>query len=290
MFPQYALPNSCASAHTKTANILNKHSGRHLRSQLRFEKGEANILEKTTAISRHQQIKNQLQLLDADLFVILQQFNFLLSGEFQYVPKIGNIKIEIPVDRADTSLVLNNSPQLALARHREEVANFQWRTEKAKLLPEFRIGYNNQSLVGPQQVNRQEHFYKSSRRFSYVTAGISIPIFFKAATARIAAAKTDWERSRSETDYTQKQMALALDNASRQVLKFGQSLSFYEEQVLKNADKIIETADRQFKAGEIDYLQWVILSDQGIAIKTEYMNVLGNYNASAIQLLKLNNL
>jgi heavy metal efflux system protein len=39
-----------------------------LRSQLRFEKGEANILEKTTAISRHQQIKNQLQLLDAAPF------------------------------------------------------------------------------------------------------------------------------------------------------------------------------------------------------------------------------
>jgi cobalt-zinc-cadmium resistance protein CzcA len=48
-------------------------------------------------------------------------------------------------------------------------------------------------------------------------------------------------------------------------------------------------ADRQFVSGEIDYLQWVILAGQSIAIRGEYVSALGFYNEAVIQLLHLNN-
>jgi hypothetical protein len=54
----------------------------------------------------------------------------------------------------------------------------------------------------------------------------------------------------------------------------GKPVQYYESQGLRNADLIISTADAQFQAGEIDYLQWVILVDQAMTIKSEHIQAL----------------
>jgi cobalt-zinc-cadmium resistance protein CzcA len=42
----------------------------------------------------------------------------------------------------------------------------------------------------------------------------------------------------------------------------------YESAELKNADVITETAKKQFLAGEINYLEFVILVNQAVTLKT----------------------
>ena len=58
------------------------------------------------------------------------------------------------------------------------------------------MGYSNQSFVGTQLVNGAEQTYTSRNRFSYLSAGVAIPLFFKAQSARVSAAKLDWETQR----------------------------------------------------------------------------------------------
>jgi cobalt-zinc-cadmium resistance protein CzcA len=48
---------------------------------LRFQKGETNLLEKTTAQMQRQQIGNQLAMVRQDAQMVLQQFNFLLQTD-----------------------------------------------------------------------------------------------------------------------------------------------------------------------------------------------------------------
>jgi cobalt-zinc-cadmium resistance protein CzcA len=140
-------------------------------------------------------------------------------------------------------------------------------------------------VVGGQEMN-----YGSSKRFHYVSAGIGIPIFFKAQNARIAAAKLQWESNKKQTDLIGLQVQHDYQNALQQVAKFRQSLQYYENEGLNNADLIITTADQQFQGGDIDFLQWALVVDQAIAIKTEYINALSGYNQAVIKLLKMNNL
>jgi cobalt-zinc-cadmium resistance protein CzcA len=45
-------------------------------------------------------------------------------------------------------------------------------------------------------------------------------------------------------------------------------VSRYESAELKNADVITETAKKQFLAGEINYLEFVILVNQAVTLKT----------------------
>jgi cobalt-zinc-cadmium resistance protein CzcA len=259
------------------------------KTSLRFKVGEANILEQTTAQTHHQQIANQRNLLQADEQIALRQFNVILHDSVAYVPVPGNLRIAI-----DMSQYQNNNtvelPQVQFYTHQAEAARWRWRTERSRLLPDFFAGYNNQSLVGSQILNGQETYFGSGKRFNYVNAGLSIPIFSGAQSAKASAAKIEWQMAQKRTDLALLQLKTDMQNTLQQLNKFAVSLSYYETQGNKNADLIIATADKQFGGGDINYLQWVILVDQAISLRNEYLETLDSYNQTAIQLQKLNNL
>ncbi|QRR00578.1 CusA/CzcA family heavy metal efflux RND transporter [Dyadobacter sandarakinus] len=258
------------------------------RSELRFQKGETNVLERTTAATQQQQIANQLELLQKDLAIVLREFNLVLGGGEERIPGIVSPKINLPVTTADTTAA--HLPAVELAGLQTQALFFRYKTEKARQLPDITLGYNNQSLRGYQTIGGQDVYFGPGKRFSYVNAGISIPLFFKAQSARAAAAKTDYERGRKQAEWVERQTQAGLRIAAGQVEKFTLNLQYYETRALENATVILTTADRQFQAGEIDYLQWVILAGQAISIRNEYVNALGAYNQAVIQLLRLNNL
>ncbi len=261
------------------------------KSNLRFEKGSANVLEKTAATSHRQQITNQLNMLDADLRIAVKQFNLLIQDSAQYMPKIpASPEIETTFNKLNNPLNISQLPLIELNRYQQEMAEFRWQTEKSKKLPDFTIGYNNQSLIGSQIVGGQEIKYSGGRRFSYISAGIGIPLFFKAQSARADAAKLDWEKIRKQADETEMQLQTGLATTFDQVEKYKESVRYYTEEGLQNASLIIATADIQFQNGEIDYLQWVLLIDQAISIKNEHLNALDSYNQAVVHLLKLTNL
>jgi len=256
------------------------------KTNLRFKVGETDILEKTTASSHRQQIANQLRMINADMEITLAQFNVWLADGGHYTPEIASpaIRLALPEASADGFL------QVQLLEHQAEAARWRWRTEKNKMLPDFFIGYNNQSIAGTQFVNGQEMNVPLSKRFNYVNAGISIPLFFGAQSARTSAAKVDWQLAQKRKDYAQQQIITEKETALRQVKKYGASLDYYQSTGLGNSNIIIGTADKQFSGGEINYLQWVILVDQAISIKNEYLDMLNNYNQSVIQVQRINNL
>ena len=258
------------------------------KSRARFEKGAANVLEKTAAESQRQQITNQLTMLTQDVAVVLNGFNQLLQDGQTYVPRADNPRVDDPLVAAPDATG-SGLPLLELAHQQQRAAQFRYQTEKARLLPDFVVGYNNQSFVGTQLVNGLEQTYTGSNRFGYINVGVAVPVFFKAQTARITAAKLDWERNQQQADYVRRQLETEQNNARQQIGKYQGSLTYYQQQGLKNADLIITTADQQFQGGEIDYLQWVILINQAISIRNESVNALSNYNQAVIHYLKLTN-
>lgn len=257
------------------------------KANLRFRTGETNILEQTTAASHRQQIANQLEMLSSDIAVTVKQFNLLLGDSVVYTPSADSILLASAV-AADTAF--SQLPQIRGLQHESAAAQWRWRTEKSRLLPDFFVGYNNLSINGTQVVGGQDVYYNNSKRFNYVNAGVSIPLFFGAQKARAAAAQVDWQVARQRTEYALLQTQTEWQNAQTQLHKYTASLQYYQGKGLENAAAIITTADTQFIGGEINYLQWVILIDQAISIRNEYLDMLNNYNQSVIQVLKLQNI
>jgi cobalt-zinc-cadmium resistance protein CzcA len=74
-----------------------------------------------------------------------------------------------------------------------------------------------------------------------------------------------------------------------QMLKNQQRVEYYETTALKNATVILQTAQQQFKNGDINYLEWVLLTNQAISIQSEYSDAVKNLNQSIIEINSLTN-
>ncbi|MBU0697646.1 MAG: transporter, partial [Bacteroidetes bacterium] len=68
-----------------------------------------------------------------------------------------------------------------------------------------------------------------------------------------------------------------------------ETVDYYENIALKNADIITKTADEQFSNGEINYLNWVILMNNALVIKDQYLVSVSHLNESIIILQSLIN-
>jgi cobalt-zinc-cadmium resistance protein CzcA len=260
------------------------------KSELRYKAGETNVLEKSASQSARQFYTNQLTMVNKDIAITLKSFNTVLQDSLIHVPFSATIK-------NDFNMALNekkntaNLPQIQLSNHEAQAAKWKWKTEQSRLMPDITVGYNNLSIIGAQtSAAGQEVYYDSSHRFSYVNLGLSIPLFFSSQSSRNKAAKIEYENYKIMAENTKIELTTEIANAVSEVEKYKESLNYYENEGLKNATVIIDAANSQLENGDIDYLQWVLVVNQAITIKNEYLDRINDYNKAIINLQTLNNL
>lgn len=66
------------------------------------------------------------------------------------------------------------------------------------------------------------------------------------------------------------------------------NVNYFEKTALPNATLITRTANQQFADGEINYLEWVILINSAVAIRSNYADAVNELNQTIIQLNFLN--
>ncbi|MEM0541080.1 CusA/CzcA family heavy metal efflux RND transporter [Flavobacterium sp. j3] len=246
---------------------------------LRFNKGESNILEKTTAETQRGNIKLQLIQLQQEKEVIKSQFQLLLNSETEYEPKTKDLILT--VDKTIDSTLVNQHPNLKVLEQQKKVSLVTSKLEKSKLLPSIILGYNNGSITGTGADNI---FYNSSERFQSAQLGLGIPLFGGSQKAKIAAAKIAEDIAENEYQKEKVNLEKQYKNAVFQLTLNQEKLDYFEKTGLPNAKLIIETANKQFYNGDINYLDWVLLTNQSIAIQNDYINALISHSESIIQL------
>ncbi|RFS19668.1 CusA/CzcA family heavy metal efflux RND transporter [Chitinophaga silvatica] len=244
------------------------------KATLRQKAGESNILEKTTADNQKTAISIQLQQVQQELKTLQIQFQWLLNSETEYLPSDHQKALFV----ADET---NIHPALKVLEQQKVVAEQQTSLEKSKMLPGLQLGYNLNSFKGTGADNKT---YDATPRFSSVQVGVSVPLFTTGQKARISASKV--AASVAENDFQNAQFTLK--KQYEQLLQAYKSnldiVNKYETTELKNAEIITETAQKQFINGEINYLEFAILINQTIALKSNYADALWKLNENAIQL------
>jgi len=254
------------------------------KSNQRFKSGDVDVLELRTADNQKQQISNQLQLLETDYNMGLNRFNLLLNASHKFVPfgsALYNVAQQVNAD-------LENHPLIKLREQELELANLQKSLEKSKLLPTLNLGYNNSSIIG-YQTNGQgfSQYYGGGDRFSSVSVGIGIPVFFSGQKSRIKAAGIVALQRSKELEMTRKEMNTELENATLRYKQFQDLIQKYHNSLLPNAKDIMKTSTLKLNAGEIGYLDWVILMNQSIQLKNDYFNTLQQLNESIFEIERL---
>ena len=129
------------------------------KAALRFQKGESNLLEKTSA-------ENQKGVIKIQAIQVLQEiqsnqlyFQLILNQEEKTVPELKKQKLELKF-KTDFEL-LKNHPFLEFFEQQRRVTESKTKLEKSKLLPSFTIGYNNTTFLGTGADNA---FYDKSNQ------------------------------------------------------------------------------------------------------------------------------
>ncbi|MBL0881841.1 MAG: CusA/CzcA family heavy metal efflux RND transporter [Chitinophagaceae bacterium] len=250
-------------------------------AQLRFEKGESNLLEKTTLDNQVMQNRQILLMNLSDTKAIQLEITLLLQDSISIIPADELVTSQQLYDTA----LLQQHPELQYYKAQEQQAEAESQLAKAKLKPEWLIGYNNQSLMGWMQYkNRSERFFTAGDRFSSVTLGMSIPFFNKAQKAKVEAANVQEQVNRVNTDIAVLRLKTQLQQALQHRDKFNSSLTYFKNSALPQSNIIIQTANLNYTNGQISYIEWATLVNQALGIQMQYADIQRDHQLNEIQL------
>jgi cobalt-zinc-cadmium resistance protein CzcA len=239
---------------------------------VRYRTGETNQLEQLSAETRARDIRNQQVLLTTEISILQQQLQILLNTAqpVEIDTLTTPVKLLLIDDNLST-LNINNNPTLAVLQQQAQVSRQLIRVEKQRLLPDFLVGYFNQSI-------------EKVPGFKVVQAGIAFPLFFAAPRGRIEAARIGEDISRTQLAYQTTQLSGELQILKQRLLGFTSSTAYYETYALPQAELILQNAEKSYRSGEIDYVNFVQEALQAWQIKESYLDQLAGYNQTVISI------
>lgn len=253
------------------------------KANLRFSKGESNVLEKATAETQRGQIATQLIQLKSDMEISQLRFQLLLNTTTVFIPTADSPKIN-SISQLDTS-VINAHPQIRFLEQQKSISMANTRLERSKLLPNLYAGYSSMTIQGTGADNV---FYSNSSRFNSVQFGIGVPLFFGSQKAMINSSRLQEVIAENNYQIGIQTMKLELQSANQQYQTQLAIVKYFEDTALQNANIITKTANQQFANGEINYLEWTMLMNSAAGIQSDYADAVKNLNQSIIQLNYLN--
>ena len=253
-------------------------------ASLKFETGESNLLEKTTAETRHQQLLQQVN-----------QVKMSIENEKIKLMALTGTQVEILLPETDFSPIvfgetvdsnqLNNNPLLLFARQQMALSEAEQRIIKAEALPDFSAGYFIQSLAGVQEVNGQVRNYNAIPRFQGIQLGISLPIFdAKGYRAKNEAAAVEVLAEQKQSAYLQTQLQSQLKQYAGQLVFWKNNVAYYQQTALPNAEAIISNATLAYQSGDIGYIEYSQALQINLDIQKYYLEAINNLNQIVISI------
>lgn len=237
---------------------------------LRVKTGESAGLDSIAAIAKAKETTVQLQLIDRDLKVQQALLKKLLNTDTAYLARGSNIE-KVSVGYADSLDV--SHPFILQQEQNIAIANAEIKVARQTRMPDFQGRFFTQRLYGLRDP------------YSGFSFTVGVPLFGRGAYHNsIKAAEVEKQYQQSVLDYQQQALQTERQQDVQQLQKNKELLDYYESTGLKQAELIIKAANLSYRAGEISFAELSQFLTQAIDIQRNYLDVLNQYNQSAIQL------
>ncbi|MEO0312615.1 MAG: Cation efflux system protein CzcA [Bacteroidota bacterium] len=251
---------------------------------LRYKTGETNLLEKTTAETKRGQLSLLLKQTETDLATAYNSLKTLLNTSEDFtIDNIGNFQPLVLSNSFDTSLIANN-PSLKVLYQQAIIAEQNKKVETASTLPDFNVGYFNQSLIGTQTINGADVYFDGSKRFQGLNVGISIPLTFLSNAQKVKSLSFKQQALQKEADNGKLILQTKLQNAFAQYNQNLSQYNYFKSIALPNADIIISTATLGFKSGDIGYIEYLQALQTASDVQLSYLQSVNQLNQSIINI------
>jgi len=251
---------------------------------LRYKTGETNLLEKTTAETKRGQLSLLLKQNETEFSTAYNSLKTLMNTSEDFTITVNqNLQPLVLSSSFDTTLIANN-PSLKVLYQQAVIAEKNKKVETASTLPDFNVGYFNQSLIGTQTVNGSDVFFDGSKRFQGFNIGISIPLTFFSNASKIKSLDYKQQALQKEADNGKLILQNQLQNAFQQYNQNLSQYNYYKSTALPNADIIISTATLGFKSGDIGYIEYLQALQTATDVQLSYLQSVNQINQSIINI------
>jgi cobalt-zinc-cadmium resistance protein CzcA len=249
---------------------------------LRYQTGETNLMEKTTAEARLGQLRVLVLQNESDIknaynslkSLLNTKEDFVVTDPVNFEPLVASITM-------DTALIANN-PSLKLLYQNIVIAEKNRKMEVSQMLPDLSFGYFNQSLTGIQTIDGQEVYYDRSMRFTGFNAGISIPLSIFSSSAKIKALNYQKEALQKEAENGRQLLQMQLQNAFQQYMQAQSQYNYYTTSALSNSETVINTAKLGYASGSISYIEYLQSLQTVTEIQLGYLQAINQVNQSIL--------
>ncbi len=251
---------------------------------LRYKTGETNLLEKTTAETKRGQLSQLLKQNETDFATAYNSLKTLMNTSEDFTITVNeNWQPLVLSSSFDTTLIANN-PSLKVLYQQSVIAEQNKKLETASTLPDFNVGYFNQSLIGVQNINGADVNFDGSKRFQGFNVGISIPITFFSNTSKIKSLDYKQQALQKEADNGKLILQNQLQNAFQQYNQNLSQYNYYKSTALPNAEIIISTAKVGFKSGDIGYIEYLQALQTATDVQLNYLQSINLINQSIVNI------
>jgi cobalt-zinc-cadmium resistance protein CzcA len=237
---------------------------------LRVKTGENAGLDSIAAQAKARETTVQLRLIQKDIKNQQETMKRLLNIQLILLPDSTPLrKVELEGQKADT----NAHPLLKVQQQNVNIAGAEVKVAGQSQMPSFEGRFFSQRLYGVTPA------------YSGFSVTVGIPLFGR-GQYKHAVKAAQLERNYQQTVLTDQQLAFGTSyNQELETLqKNNDLLDYYTETGLRQADAIIKAANLSYRSGEISFAELSQYLTQAIDIQRNYLDVLNEYNQSAIQL------
>lgn len=270
----------------ETMRILNYqdslYAGFVKKAEIRFKTGETSNLELMSARNKYQEVQAMKIGALAELKNNEMALQQLLNSQEPIRVEAKALPLFLAVETND--LPTANNAALGIAQQEIAVATAKIAVERAKNMPDFILGYNQQLLVSgfnPAHISRT---YSPGTRIAGIQVGVALPLFNQAGRAKVKAEQLGVQVAQANYENAQSQVQLALQQELQRYHKFKQLVTYYLNVGLKQADEQLRIAQVSFNLGEIGYIEYIQNTSTAVQAKLAYLETVSQLNQSAIQL------
>jgi len=239
-------------------------------SELHYNLGATNLLEKTMAAARQAQVEIEYNMLQDDLIIAQNKLKQLIVTEEEIIP--SNLKLELyMISKPSPDSEYKGELLLSSFEKNIEVKQAQYGLEKSGFFPEISAGY----------------FYQDIEAFKGLYGwqiGLAFPLWFLPRNSEIKQAKINRDIALNTFEHQKFIIEKDIENLLFDLNKYFKQIEFFKRYALVQADELIKAARIQFDKEEIEYPEFIQGISTGLNLKMEYLETINNYNQTAIQL------
>lgn len=279
---------------------------RFMIAQKRLYQNLDSLFERMVLVSKSRYTNGDVSVMDQELLEmnrfkqqqqIIQCSNEItrLQNELKSIMQVEYVVEPLPEEEYQLLLCstewdtahVENIPSILIYESRQQSLLEESRFTKTRYLPDLRLGYFNQTLIGTQTINGQDVYFNGSHRFQGISFGVSIPLFFGSVKAQAK----QLEIEQKKTSLNEKSRRIEFVN-SYQTMRvnyqnISNQLAWFDSIIKPKILSLTQKNEQSFQLGETDVHQIILTQQTIIQQQLDYQQYVFQANLLAHRLIMI---